>query len=144
MRAASGFVCDNAFAEGAQTGLLFGRALYLGLAQLVYELHKQEYAQSDQQKIDDRLNEIAHSNLRRILRFTKGDDQSGEVHTAGNPGNDGREQIIDDAGDDAGECGTDDHADGHVDHISAKCEFLELFKQFARGNTPPVVFLLGL
>lgn len=58
MRTARCIVCDGTLAVGAETGLLL-RGFFLGTAQLVYELHKEENAQRHQQEINYGLNEIA-------------------------------------------------------------------------------------
>ena len=41
----------------------------------------------------------------------------------------GSEQVLDDRGDDRGERGADDHANGHVQDVPAHGEFLEFLKE---------------
>lgn len=142
MGAAGGIIGNFALAEGAQAGSLCGSRSGLGLMQLVDTLDEQEDADGDHEEIHDGLNEIANTDFRRVGGFAQGNDKIGKIDAAGDPGDDGGEEIVDNAGDDSGKGRTDDNTDGHIDHIAAERKIFEFLNQFfhckiLRYNTYP-------
>lgn len=135
MGAAGSVVCDLAFAIRALAGFGcgFGRCggFFILGTQLVDELDEHENAQSEDEEVDNGLNEITVCKNGSFFSGAELVAQLAEIYTAGDGGDDGSEQIFDDAVDDAGESAADQHTDCHVDDIAFKGEFLEFLHKLA-------------
>lgn len=138
MGTAGGIVRNFAFAIRTLSGFLlrsFGRRRRgIDGPQAVNELDKHEDAQGNNEEVDDRLNEIANGKHRCIFPFAQGDGQRAEIDAAGQRGDDGRKQVIDKAGDDAGKCAADNHTNGHVDDIALEGKVLEFLDELVHEN----------
>ena len=80
---------------------------------------------------------IAVNAVQIVCALAERNRERGEVHAAGQFCNEGSEEIIDDAGDDSGERGTDDNADGHVDDVALERKLLEFLNNLSHDDHPP-------
>lgn len=138
MGTAGGVVCNFAFAVGTLPGFFYRgfrcRGGGIDGTQAVDEFDKHEDAQGNDEEVDDRLNEIANGKHRCIFTFAQGNGQRTEINAAGQRGDDGRKQVIDKAGDDAGKCAADNHTNGHVDDIALEGKVLEFLDELVHEN----------
>ena len=140
MGAAGGVLVDLAEAVGAKTGrLLGGGGLFLLLGdggELVDALYQQEDADGGAQEGENGLQEGAVGNL----GLTDDELHTFEVHLAGDEGEQGHEDGIDQSGHDGGERAADDHTDGQVNDVALESEGLEFIPELFHGYTSFFLF----
>ena len=86
---------------------------------------------SDNQKVDARADKGAKVDIGS--RHHQPRDLGGAA--AGNHGDKRVDDVVGKRGHDGGECAADNHADGHVHHVAAIDEFLELVEQCLHGGS---------
>ena len=132
---------DLGFAVRANLGRRRG-GLVVAVAQridAIHSAHEQEDDESHDQEIDDGGEEGAviegggagflGGGEGGISRTVKRDEPVGEIDAAGDKGNDRHDQVGNKGIDDGFESGADDHADCHIDHITAVDKISELFEK---------------
>ena len=132
---------DLGFAVRANLGRRRG-GLVVAVAQridAIHSAHEQEDDESHDQEIDDGGEEGAviegggagflGGGEGGVSRTVKRDEPVGEIDAAGDKGNDRHDQVGNKGIDDGFESGADDHADCHIDHITAVDKISELFEK---------------
>ena len=134
------------FHHGLAVGALAGGFLhgFFLVQQLVHGLHQQEYAEGDDDEIDDVLQESAvvhRAHPGSVGGFRAGvalevqrEEQAAQVHAASQQADDGHQHIIHQRVDDGGECAADHNAGGQLQNVAAGAEFFEVLKQFFHGK----------
>lgn len=136
MRATRCVVGNSTLAIGTETGFGFGR-FRSRLAQLIYELNKQEDAQSDDKEIEHVLNKGTYVENRRVFALAQSECQGAEINAAGENRENGSEKIFYYAVNDVGESAADHNTNGHIDYIAFKGKFFKFRKKLMHDYLPP-------
>ena len=74
--------------------------------------------------------------------FLQHDLPLGEINAAGEHGDEGHDDVVDDGSGDLAESAADDNADCHVDHIAAHRKGLEFFKKLLHFKTLRYIYII--
>ena len=104
-------------------------------------LDQEKNAESDDDKVDERLDEVAIVDRGGLHLLHTGDDhagqcdfQVGEVHAADQPSDRWHDDVVDNTAHDLTKCTADDHTDSHVHCIASDGKILELLNKFTHNN----------
>ena len=152
VRAAGRVVGNLALAERADA-LGLGRSGFRLLVDLVHRADDEEHAERGQDEVDDVLDEQAVVDRadagRRgrlggnVAAAVERDEQAAEVDAAGQHADQRHEDVVDQRRGDRAERRADDDADGHVDHIAAHGERLEILEEFFHGYLSSLFYALS-